>query len=62
VISGKKYTTQSIKSFQLLPSACERKWDIYFQKSPNTNSLSKHGNNGFYLQILFFRAFRVFRG
>jgi len=34
VISGKEYTTQSIKSFQLLPGACERNRDIYFQKSP----------------------------
>jgi len=29
---------QSIKSFQLLPCACELKWDIYFQKSPYTDS------------------------
>jgi len=30
----KRIYRQSIKSFQLLPCACELKRDIYFQKSP----------------------------
>jgi len=32
----KRISHQSSTSFQLVLCACELKWDIYFQKSPNS--------------------------